>query len=67
MSRTVIGTAIGMILGLVLVFAGFGAMLVVALFSIGGWGIAKIVGGEFDMGNLNSMTQQMTQQLRTRR
>jgi hypothetical protein len=63
MSRTVIGTAIGMILGLVLVFAGFGAMLVVALFSIGGWAIAKVLGGEFDMGNLNSMAQQ----LRTRR
>jgi len=57
MSRTAFGTAVGLLLGLVLVFAGFGPMLVVALFGAGGWAVAKVLAGELDLGALTSITQ----------
>lgn len=57
MSRTVFGTAVGLVLGLVLVFAGFGPMLVVALFGLAGWAVAKVLAGEFDLSGLAAMTQ----------
>jgi hypothetical protein len=58
MSQTAFGTAVGLVLGLVIVFAGFGPMLIVALFGIGGWAVTRILAGELDLGNLSSMTQQ---------
>ena len=58
MSRTAFGTSVGLVLGLVLVFAGFGPMLVVALFGIAGWAVAKVLAGELDLSTLTSMTQQ---------
>ncbi len=58
MNRTQFGTVVGLVLGLVLVFAGFGPMLVVALFGAAGWAITKILAGELDVSSLTSMTQQ---------
>jgi hypothetical protein len=57
MSRTAFGTAVGLLLGVVLVFAGFGPMLVVALFGAAGWAVAKVLAGELDLGGLSSLTQ----------
>jgi hypothetical protein len=57
MSRTAFGTGVGLVLGLVLVFAGFWPMLVVALFGAAGWAVAKILAGELDLSRLSSMTQ----------
>jgi uncharacterized membrane protein len=57
MNRAQFGTAVGLILGLVLVFAGFGPMLVVALFGAAGWGVTKVLAGEVDMSGLTSMAQ----------
>jgi uncharacterized membrane protein len=57
MNRTQFGIAVGLVLGLVLVFAGFGPMLVVALFGAAGWGVTKILAGEADLSSLTSMTQ----------
>jgi uncharacterized membrane protein len=58
MNRTQFGTAVGLVLGLVLVFAGFGPMLVVAFFGAVGWALTKILAGELDLSSLTSMTQQ---------
>lgn len=54
MIRTQFGIAVGLVLGLVLVFAGFGQMLVVALFGAAGWVVAKILIGELDLSSLTS-------------
>jgi hypothetical protein len=53
MTRTIFCTAIGLILGLVVVLEGFGQMLIVALFTAIGWLVAKVLNGEIDLGNLN--------------
>lgn len=52
MNRTMFGTAVGLVLGTVLVFAGFGQMFVVALFGFGGWAVAKVLVGELDLARL---------------
>ena len=57
MNLTQFGTAVGLVLGLVLVFAGFGPMLVVALFGAVGWAVTKILAGELDLSSLTSITQ----------
>ena len=49
MTRTIFGTSVGMALGFVLVFAGFGSMLVVALFAIIGYVVAKVVAGDINI------------------
>jgi hypothetical protein len=58
MSRTQFGIAVGLVLGLVLVFAGFWQMLVVAVFGAAGWVVAKLLAGELDLSSLTSITQQ---------
>ncbi|NUR70363.1 MAG: DUF2273 domain-containing protein [Hamadaea sp.] len=58
MTRTIVGTSVGLILGLVVVLVGFGQMLIVALFALGGWAVAKALGGELDLGALGSFGQQ---------
>jgi hypothetical protein len=59
MSRNMFGTAVGLVLGVVLVFAGFGPMLVVALFGLGGWAVTKVLAGELDLTRLGAgITQQ---------
>ena len=49
MTRTLIGTVVGLALGFALAFGSFGQMLIVALFAAIGWGIAKVLGGEVDL------------------
>jgi hypothetical protein len=49
MNRTTLATLAGLILGLALVFGDFGDMLIVALFGIIGYGIAKILDGDVDV------------------
>jgi hypothetical protein len=50
MTRTAFGTVIGLTLGLVVVFGNFGLMLVVALFGIIGFVVARVLEGELDLG-----------------
>ena len=49
MTRTFLGTVVGLALGFALAFGSFGQMLIVALFAAIGWGIAKVLGGEVDL------------------
>jgi hypothetical protein len=49
MNRTALATITGLVLGLALVFGNFGDMLVVALFGLIGFGIAKVLDGELDV------------------
>ncbi len=49
MSNTALGTVVGLVLGLVIAFGTFGQMLIVALFGVIGFVIAKIVAGELDL------------------
>jgi hypothetical protein len=49
MTRTIFGTAVGMALGFALIFGGFGPMLVVALFAVIGFVVAKVVAGDIDI------------------
>ncbi|WP_155370147.1 DUF2273 domain-containing protein [Catellatospora vulcania] len=55
MNHTMFGTAVGLLLGIVLVFAGFGPMLVVALFGLVGWAVAKVLAGELDLTRLGEV------------
>jgi uncharacterized membrane protein len=50
MKPTVIGTFVGLLLGLALVLQGFGDMLIVALIGAIGYVIGKVVAGEVDLG-----------------
>lgn len=58
MTRTIFGTAVGLILGLVVVLVGFGQMLIVGLFALIGWAVAKVLGRELDLSALSSIGQQ---------
>lgn len=49
MTRTTLGTVIGLVLGVAWAFGSFGQMLVVAVFAALGYAIAKIVAGELDL------------------
>ena len=49
MTRTALGTIVGLVLGLVVVFGTFGEMLIVALFAAIGFVVAKILDGEIDL------------------
>ena len=48
MNRIALATITGLVLGLALVFGNFGDMLIVALFGAIGYGVAKVLDGEFD-------------------
>jgi hypothetical protein len=50
MNRIALGTAVGMALGFALAFGSFGQMLIVALFALLGFGVAKVLSGELDLG-----------------
>jgi hypothetical protein len=50
MTRTTLGVAIGLALGLALAFGSFGKMLIVALFAVIGFVVAKILEGDLDLG-----------------
>jgi hypothetical protein len=57
MSRTVLATVTGLVLGLTLVFANFGDMLIVALFGAIGYGAAKVLDGSVDAQGWLSRTR----------
>jgi hypothetical protein len=50
MTRTALGIIVGLALGLAIAFGSFGQMLIVALFGIIGFVVAKAVDGELDLG-----------------
>lgn len=54
MSRTFYATIVGLILGLAFVFGSFGDMLIVGLFGLIGYGIAKVLDGDVDLEALMS-------------
>jgi hypothetical protein len=49
MNRTALATATGLVLGLALVFGSFGDMLIVGLFGLIGYVIAKVLDGDLDL------------------
>jgi hypothetical protein len=49
MNRTALATLTGLVLGLALVFGSFGDMLIVGLFGLIGYVIAKVLDGDFDV------------------
>lgn len=49
MSKTNMGIIIGLLLGLALVLGNFGDMLIVALFAIIGFVVAKVLDGDIDV------------------
>ncbi|MDP9389606.1 MAG: DUF2273 domain-containing protein [Actinomycetota bacterium] len=49
MAPTVVGLFVGLVLGIVVVFAGFAEMLVVAFFGALGYVVMKVVEGEVDL------------------
>jgi hypothetical protein len=49
MTRTTLGTLIGLALGLALAFGGFGQMLIVALVGALGFILAKVLDGDIDL------------------
>lgn len=50
MTRTTVGVVIGLALGLALAFGSFGQMLIVALFAVVGFVVAKVLEGDLDLG-----------------
>jgi hypothetical protein len=48
---TAIGVLAGLALGLAVAFGNFGDMLIVALFGVIGFVVAKVVDGELDLGS----------------
>jgi len=54
MNRTALATLTGLILGLALVFGSFGDMLIVGLFGLIGYVIAKVLDGDLDLQGLLS-------------
>jgi hypothetical protein len=49
MNRTALATLTGLVLGLALVFGSFGDMLIVGLFGLIGYVIAKVIDGDLDV------------------
>ena len=47
-----VGLILGLIVGLVLIFAGGWNALVVGIFLLGGWLVGKFVAGEIDLDDL---------------
>ena len=56
LNGTQIGLILGALLGLALILEGFGDMLIVALFSLIGWVVARVLQGELDLGELIDRT-----------
>ena len=55
MTRTTLGVVIGLALGLALAFGSFGQMLIVALFAVIGFVVAKVLEGDLDLDALSSV------------
>lgn len=49
MTRTNMGIIIGLVLGLAFVLGSFGDMLIVALFAVIGFVVAKVIEGDLDL------------------
>jgi ABC-type sulfate transport system permease component len=49
MTRSTLGTLVGLALGFALAFGSFGQMLIVALFAAIGFVVAKILDGDLDL------------------
>ncbi len=49
MTRTTVGIVIGLVLGFAVAFGSFGQMLVVALFAVAGFVVAKVLEGDLDL------------------
>jgi hypothetical protein len=49
MNRTALATITGLVLGLALAFGSFGDMLIVGLFGLIGYVIAKVLDGDLDV------------------
>ena len=49
MNRPALATITGLVLGLALVFGNFGDMLIVGLFGLIGYVIAKVIDGDLDV------------------
>lgn len=49
MTRSTLGILIGLALGAVLVFGNLGEMLIVALFAVIGFVVAKVLDGDIDL------------------
>jgi hypothetical protein len=49
MNRAALATLTGLVLGLALVFGNFGDMLIVGLFGLIGYVIAKVLDGDLDL------------------
>jgi hypothetical protein len=49
MTRTNMGIIVGLVLGLALVLGSFGDMLIVALFAVIGFVVAKVIEGDLDL------------------
>ncbi len=49
MTRSMLGILIGLALGLALAFGSFGQMLIVALFAVIGFVVAKMLDGDLDL------------------
>jgi hypothetical protein len=49
MTRTTFGIIVGLVLGLTVAFGSFGQMLIVALFAIAGFVVAKVLDGDLDL------------------
>ena len=51
MTRTTLGVVTGLVLGLALAFGSFGQMLIVALFAVIGFVVAKVLECDLDLGS----------------
>jgi ABC-type sulfate transport system permease component len=49
MTRSTVGILVGLALGFALAFGNFGQMLIVALFALVGFVVAKILDGDLDL------------------
>jgi hypothetical protein len=50
MTRTALSVIVGLALGLTVAFGSFGQMLIVAVFVIAGFVVAKVLDGDLDLG-----------------
>jgi hypothetical protein len=51
MTRTTLAIVVGLALGLAVAFGSFGQMLIVALFAVIGFVVAKILDNDLDLGS----------------
>lgn len=58
MTRTTLGILIGLALGFALAFGNFGQMLIVALFGVIGFAVAKVLDGDLDLSQFSGRRDQ---------